>query len=62
MVAVDFFRLGCAVTMRRIYVLFALEVGDGKGPRLAGPARLIDGPEGWSTPWAVVLTEGSVCS
>ena len=28
MVAVDFFHVDCAVTLRRIYVLFALEVGD----------------------------------
>ena len=28
MLAVDFFHVDCAVTLRRIYVLFALEVGD----------------------------------
>jgi putative transposase len=28
MLAVDFFHVDCAVTMRRLYVLFALEVGD----------------------------------
>jgi putative transposase len=28
MVAVDFFHVDCAVTLRRFYVLFALEVGD----------------------------------
>ena len=28
MVAVDFFHVDCAVTLRRLYVLFALEVGD----------------------------------
>jgi hypothetical protein len=28
MLAVDFFHLDCAVTQRRLYVLFALEVGD----------------------------------
>jgi putative transposase len=27
MLAVDFFHVDCAVTLRRIYVLFALEVG-----------------------------------
>lgn len=28
MQAIDFFHLDCAVTLRRFYVLFALEVGD----------------------------------
>src|SRR6476659_6936555 len=28
MLAVDFFHVDCAVTLRRIYILFALEVGD----------------------------------
>jgi len=28
MLAVDFFHVDCAVTLKRIYVLFALEVGD----------------------------------
>jgi putative transposase len=28
MLAVDFFHVDCAVTPRRIYVLFVLEVGD----------------------------------
>jgi hypothetical protein len=28
MLAVDFFHVGCAVTLRRHYVLFVLEVGD----------------------------------
>ena len=28
MLAVDFFYVDCAVTLRRLYVLFALEVGD----------------------------------
>ena len=28
MLAVDSFHVDCAVTLRRLYVLFALEVGD----------------------------------
>jgi putative transposase len=29
MLAVDFFHVDCALTLRRVYVLFGLEVGDG---------------------------------
>ena len=28
MLAIDFFHVDCAVTLRRLYVVFALEVGD----------------------------------
>jgi hypothetical protein len=28
MLAIDFFHVDCAVTLRRLYVLFAIQVGD----------------------------------
>jgi hypothetical protein len=46
MLAVDFFHVDCAVTLRRIYVLFALEVGN-RYVHILGLTRHPDGP--WAT-------------
>jgi hypothetical protein len=46
MLAVDFFHVDCAVTLRRLYVLFVLEVGDHYLPVL-GVTGHPDGP--WTT-------------
>jgi putative transposase len=46
MVAVDIFHVDCAVTLRRLYVLFALEVGD-RYLHVLGVTRHPDGP--WTT-------------
>jgi hypothetical protein len=44
--AVDFFHVDCAVTLRRIYVWFALEVGD----RYLHVLRITEHPDGpWTT-------------
>jgi hypothetical protein len=47
MLAVDFFNVACAVTLQRLYVLFALEVGDGY-LHILGVTAHPDGP--WTTP------------
>jgi hypothetical protein len=46
MLAVDFFHVDCALTLRRLYVLFALEVG-GRYLNVLGVTRHPDGP--WTT-------------
>ena len=46
MLAVDFFHVDCALTLRRLYVLFVLEVG-GRYMRVRGGTGHPDGP--WTT-------------
>ena len=46
MLAVDFFHVDCAVTLKRLYVLFALEVGD-RYLHILGVSGDPDGP--WTT-------------
>ena len=46
MLAVDFFHVDCALTLQRLYVLFALEVGD-RYVHVLGVTRQPDGQ--WTT-------------
>jgi hypothetical protein len=54
MLAVDFFHVGCAVTLRQLYVLFVLNLGRVKEPRASVFASSPHTDGRWSQPLGAI--------